>query len=151
MVIVARRTPPSEMAARHNRVAAAMAAEEREARPRVANVRAALEAWNPRPLVYRGRRIPARPIAWDDGMRLLEAAGELERWGAEGGQDLWALRTLYRQVVDLCWVALRPRWMPRWAQRLRPNPFRRATEAELAEILGFAARCRTISLVGHRS
>ena len=46
-------------------------------------------------------------------MRLLEAAADLERWAEDGGRDLGALRTLYRRTVDLCWIALRPRWVPR--------------------------------------
>lgn len=149
-MIAIRRTPPAEMAARHNRVAAAMR-DVRPERPEVANIGPALEAWDPSPLYFRGRRIAARPISWDDGMRLLEAAADLERWAEDGGRDLGVLRALYRRTVDLCWIALRPRWVPRWLQRIRPNPFRRATETELGEILDFAARCRTISLVGHRS
>ena len=148
-MIVARRTPPAAMLAAHNRVAAAMAAEE-PARPDVVNIAAAREAWDPRPLYFRGRRIPARPIAWEDGLALLEVADALERWAkSEGGLD--ELRALYRRVTDLAWVALRPRWVPRWLQRLRRNPFRRATEEEVRELLSFAGRCRTISLVGYRS
>lgn len=144
------RTPPAAMLERHARVAAAMAEAERE-RPAVANIGPAREMWDPRPLYYRGRRILPRPIAWEDGLELLEAAAALEEWAKRRNGDLDELRRLYRRIVDLCWVALRPRWMPRWLQRLRRNPFRRATEAEIREILGFAGRCRTISLVGHRS
>lgn len=138
------------MLERHARVAAAMAEAERE-RPAVANIGPAREMWDPRPLYYRGRRILPRPIAWNDGLDLLEAALELERWSLKEVADLAVLRGLYRRIADLAWIALRPPWIPRWVQRLRRNPFRRATETELREILGFAGRCRTISLVGHRS
>lgn len=147
-MIVARRTPPAAMLAAHNRVAAAVAAEDRT---EIANVGVALEVWTPIPLYFRGRRILPRPVSWEDGLRLLEAADALERWARTDSGDLATLRTLFRRVADLCWIAARPRWLPAWAQRLRRNPFRRATEAELREVLRFFGRCRTISLVGYRS
>lgn len=152
-MIVARRTPPAEMAAAHNRVAAAMAAEERGRGrgPAVANIEAAREMWTPRPLYFRGRRIAPRPIDWNEGLDLLKAALKLEEWRLERGEDLEELRALYRRIADLAWLALRAPWMPRWLRRRQRNPFRRATETELREILDFAGRCQTISLVGHRS
>src|SRR5690606_15331519 len=138
------------MLERQARVAAAMAEVERE-RPTVANIGPAREICTPRPLYYRGRRILPRPITWEAGLALLEAASALEQRARTPDGDLEELRRLYREVVDLCWVALRPRWVPRWLQRLRRNPFRRATEAEIREILVFLGRCRTISLVGSRA
>lgn len=143
------RTPPAAMLERHARVAAAMAEIERE-RPEVVNAGPAREIWMPRPLYYRGRRISPRPISWEDGLALLEAASALERWAKRPDGDLDELRRLYREIVDLCWIVIRPRWMPRWLQRLRRNPFRRATETEIREVLAFLGRCRTISLVGSR-
>lgn len=160
MVIVARRTPPSEMLAAHqrNRVAGAIAAEERERAPRAANVGAVREIWSPVPLPFRGRLIPARPIQWEEGLDLMEAALELERWteGRKPGgtltrEELTELRAIYRRIMDLAWMALRPWWMPRWMRAWQRNPFRRATEPELLQIMDFVGRCRTISLVGHRS
>ena len=148
-MIAIRRTPPAVMLERQARVAAAMAEAERE-RPEVVNAGPAREIWMPRPLYYRGRRISPRPISWEDGLALLEAASALERWAKRPDGDLDELRRLYREIVDLCWIAIRPRWMPRWLQRLRRNPFRRATETEIREVLVFLGRCRTISLVGSR-
>lgn len=138
------------MMERHARVAATMAEVERE-RPAVVNAGPAREIWTPRPLYYRGRRIAPRPISWEDGLALLEAASALEQWARTPDGDLEELRRLYREIVELCWIAIRPRWMPRWLQRLRRNPFRRATETEIREVLAFLGRCRTISLVGSRS
>src|SRR5690606_7698951 len=100
------------MLERRPRGAAAMAEAERE-RPVVANSGPARAVWDPRPLYCRGRRIRPRPIAWEDGLALLEAASALERWARSPDGNLDELRRLYREVVDLCWVALRPRWMPR--------------------------------------
>ena len=137
------------MLERQARMAAAMAEVERE-RPQVANIGPAREIWEPRPLMYRGRKILPRPIRWEEGLELLEAAATLEEWAKRRDGDLDELRRLYRRIVDLCWVVLRPPWMPRWLQRLRRNPFRGATEAEIREVLGFCGRCRTISLVGYR-
>lgn len=150
-MIVARRTPPAEMAAAHNRVAAAMAAEERERGPAVANIGPAREAWTPRPLYFRGRRIAPRPIDFNEGLDLLVAALDLEEWKLDERGDLDELRVIYHRIAALAWLALRPPWMPRWLRRRQRNPFRRATETELREILTFAGRCQTISLVGHRS
>src|SRR5690625_92905 len=160
MVIVARRPPPAEMRANHQRrVAGAIAAEEREReRPRVANVGAVREIWSPRPLAFRGRLIPARPIQWEEGLDLMEAGLALERW-TEGRrpedpmtrEELAELRGIYRSIMDLAWMALRPPWMPRWLRSRQRNPFRRATEPEILQIMDFVGRCRTISLVGHRS
>src|SRR5690606_22954081 len=106
MVIVARRTPPAEMMQNHNRVAGAISAEERERAPRAANVGAVREIWSPVPLVYRGRLIPARPIQWEEGLDLMEAALELERWtegrkpeGSLTREELTELRAIYRRIM----------------------------------------------------
>jgi hypothetical protein len=122
----------------------------RDPAPAVANIGPALEAWTPRPLYFRGRKILPRPVEWDDGVALLKAAAGLEEW-AKSDDGFEELRARYGRVVELCWTCARPRWVPRWVQRRRRNPFRRATEAEIKELLHFFGRCRTISLVGHRS
>lgn len=148
-MIAINRVSPESMAAAHNRVAAARVAKDQG--PAFVNAGPAREIWQPRPLYYRGRKIAPRPISWEEGLALLETAAELEQWARSKGEDLVHLRRLYRRLVDLCWMCARPRGMPRWVQRLRRNPFRRATEQELQELLRFFGRCRTISLVGYRS
>ena len=101
---------------------------------------------------YRGRVYELGHVSFEDGIRLVEARAaivaleDVEPDEENTAAYLGALRTV---------VALAPRYllpMNRlrrlfWRLRLRRNPFRSATDAEVGHLLGFFLGCRTRSSV----
>lgn len=120
--------------------------------PRVANLDPSRELEGPAPLPWGTRTYAIRPIRHEDGLDLLELALRLEAVFEDGdpAEMLREYRRVVREITRRCWMLLRPRWVPAFLWRLRPNPFRRATLAEVKDILGFFGRCQTTSRVRHR-
>jgi hypothetical protein len=100
-------------------------------------------------LEYRGRRYPVRPIGALDGLRLMVISSRLAE--AQSGPDpLAALRASYADVLREVHRLCRPPGWRGWLWRLRRNPFRDATFAEVKQLLDFCARCQTTSSVRYR-
>lgn len=106
---------------------------------------------------YRDVAYEVLPVSFDDGLRLcearaaLDAAADDDRLTPEVARDA---RQSLRFVASLATRYLRPvRWWRRllWALRLRRNPYRRATEAEVGQLLGFFLGCRTMSRARSRA
>lgn len=124
---------PHEMAAAHR------AAAPRSAQPRaLRNLRPVLELGNTTYVTFRGRAYGVPPLPWRDGQRLmalwiqaLQFPGPLT---AETHPKYYAI---IQQLPALLWSLCRPvGLLPRLARRLglHRNPFRQATEQELAEL-----------------
>ncbi|HEY8504972.1 MAG TPA: hypothetical protein VIL46_10345, partial [Gemmataceae bacterium] len=136
-MITIERVSPEEMLRRSAAVAATAAASS----PRVANTDAALQLHAVLPFRFRGRRIPVRPLPFHDGVLLMQLAERAEEASRRG--DWRAYGQAAFEAMDICWRNAGPRWLPRWVQRLRRNPFRRASIAEVGDILRFFALCQT--------
>lgn len=101
---------------------------------------------------FRGRMYELQPVSFTDGVRLLEAKNAIDvvAHGEPSRADILAYRAALRRIVRMTRKYLLPRGRLRqvaWRMRLGRNPFRKATEAELGEILGFFYGCRTSSAV----
>lgn len=100
-------------------------------------------------LPYRGVMYELRPVSFPDGLRLLEARNAIEEAGAgSDAASVKAIGSALRTVVGMTRRYLRPRGRLRglrWRLRLSRNPFRRATESEVGEILGFFLASRMMS------
>lgn len=100
---------------------------------------------------YRGVAYEILPVSFDDGVRLCEARAALDVAEDDDLLTPEAAREARRAlhfVASLSTRYLRPvRWWRRllWALRLRRNPYRRATETEVGQLLGFFLGCRTMS------
>lgn len=90
---------------------------------------------------FRGRMYEFRPIGFADGLRLLEARRLLENVEAEPTpENVAGARAALHMVAGMARKYLRPRGRLRrlrWRLRLSRNPYRRATEAEVGQLLGF--------------
>jgi hypothetical protein len=101
--------------------------------------------------VFRGVAYEIVPVSFEDGIRLSEVRAALaeaedeERLTPEVARDA---RNALRFVASLAPKYLRPLRLPArllWALRLRRNPYRRATEVEVGQLLGFFWGCRMTS------
>lgn len=99
------------------------------------------------------RRYELLPVSFEDGLRLLQARQAIEDMEEESvpkPETIRAYRDALRVVVRLAPRYLAPRGPLRrllWRLRIRRNPVRRATEAELGQMLGFFLGCRMSSRV----
>lgn len=102
---------------------------------------------------FRGRRYELLPVSFSDGVRLIRAriaVEELDSETAPTESDVEAYTEALRTVVGLAGCYLVPRRPVRrllWRLGLTRNPARRATEAEVARLLGFFLGCRMRSSV----
>lgn len=102
---------------------------------------------------YRGRMYELLPVSFEDGLRLTQAQTVIEELEGERRptqEDSEAYARALRLVVRMTCRYLLPRGRLRrlrWRLRIGRNPFRRATEAELGELLGFFLGCRMRSRV----
>lgn len=102
---------------------------------------------------FRGRMYELRPVSFADGIRLLEAEADISECVAREVTGRDAARqyaAAARLIIRMAPRYLLPRGRVRrlfWRLRLRRNPFRKATDAEVGEILGFLFGCRTMSSV----
>ena len=109
--------------------------------PRPLNMEHILDLGNTVFFTFRGRAYGIPPLAWKDGERLLDAWLELREMGNvdERAKVLPYFRAINR-LQRLLWKACRPTGPLRRLLRLlrlHPNPFREATEGELAELAVF--------------
>ena len=109
--------------------------------PRALNLDAILDLGNIVFFTFRGRAYGIPPLAWRDGERLLDAWLEAKELGAQ--LERKTLRPYFRciqRLQQLLWKSTRPtgpvRRLLRFAH-LHRNPFRDATEGELAELAVF--------------
>lgn len=88
---------------------------------------------------YRGRRFVLPPIPYSDGLRLHEMTLRIAQ-----ASDMESIEDTMREAVEafarLASPASVVRFVPR---RLRPNPFRKASEREIGQLLDFFWMRRT--------
>lgn len=103
--------------------------------------------------VFRGVAYELLPISFEDGIRVSEARAALmeaedeDRLTPEVARDA---RRALKLVANLAPKYLRPlRWPRRllWALGLKRNPYRRATEVEVGQLMGFFLGSRTMCRV----
>ena len=102
---------------------------------------------------YRGRMYELGHVSFEDGIRLVLARAAIVGLGADDDPTPENVAT-YLQAMRVV-VAMAPRYMVPvgrvrrlfWRLRLRRNPFRTATDAEVGHLLGFFLGCRTRSRV----
>lgn len=106
-------------------------------------------------MTYKGTLYELGHVSFEDGLELTrarEALEQLEEAVTEANVRAYALAA--QRVVDMAPKYLFPvhgRFRRlRWRLRLRRNPFRDATDAEVGLLLGFFLRCRMRSRVGSR-
>jgi hypothetical protein len=66
-------------------------------------------------------------------------------------ETLGELRAILEEAVEMFPRLARPVGWRRFVWRLLPNPFRRASEFEIGELIGFFSGCRMMSRVRHPS
>ncbi len=101
---------------------------------------------------YRGRMYELGHVSFEDGLRLLSAQEAIE--ALEGSESTPENRAAYLHAMRLI-VAMAPRYLLPvapvrrffWRLRIRRNPFRKATDAEVGQFLGFFLGCRMRSRV----
>jgi len=143
--IVIEAISPQEMLARH-KAAGGIWADPPSRDTRMQNVDEALQLGAPLVFRYRNRKIVARPLPFHAGVRLMQLAEAAE--DAANRKDWPEYAKHAGEAMRVCWQhAGHPR-LPRWVQRLRRNPFRDASMAEVREILSFFGRCQMLSLAG---
>jgi hypothetical protein len=101
---------------------------------------------------YCGRMYELIPVSFEDGLRLTEARARVTDLHDRDltPDNLRAYRGALRVIVRMAPKYLVPRGRLRrvlWRLRVRRNPFRDATDAEVGELLGFFLGCRMMSRV----
>lgn len=123
-----------------------------------ANVGAALlllEADSVR-IPYRGHVYELGHVSFEDGLRLVQARTAVE--ALEGATVTDENRGPYLEGMRLI-VSMAPRYLRPvrpvrrffWRLRIRRNPFRKATDLEVSQLLGFFLACRMRSRVQFRT
>ncbi len=101
---------------------------------------------------YRGRVYELGHVSFEDGVRLVLARSAITSIGDDSATP--ANVSAYLEAMRVI-VGMAPRYMVPvgrvrrffWRLRIRRNPFRRATDAEVGHLLGFFLGCRTRSRV----
>ena len=104
---------------------------------------------------YRGRLYELGYVSFEDGIRLIEARTAITALedGEETPEKISAYLRSMRFIVRLApryMVPVRPVRRLFWRLRLRRNPFRKATDAEVGHLLGFFLASRMRSRVPSR-
>jgi hypothetical protein len=137
-----------EIKARWARVARKPAPKPAEPAPRPLNMNHILDLGNVVYFTFRGRAYGIPPLAWRDGEALLDAWLEARSFGDIDNRDkMRGYFRAIRRIQRLVWKGCRPTGPFRRLLRLlhlHANPFRRATEGELAELAVFMLGRRTI-------
>jgi hypothetical protein len=123
--------------------------------PRARNVRATrlLVGAEQLAIEYRDVQYELLPVEFADGVLLAECRARVEAIEDESKLDPMVVRdylVALRKVVALAPKYLRPLGRVRrllWRLGIRKNPYRRATEAEIGQLLGFFLGCRMRSRV----
>ena len=105
---------------------------------------------------YRGRLYELGHVSFEDGIRLIEARTGID--GLKDGEETAERVAAYLRGMRYV-VGLAPRYMVPvkrvrrlfWRLRLRRNPFRKATDAEVGHLLGFFLASRMRSRVPYRA
>jgi len=109
--------------------------------PRALNLNHVMDLGNTVFFIFRGRAFGIPPLAWREGEKILDVWLEAQSFG--GALERENLRAYYgciKRLQKLTWKNCRPSGPIRRFLRLlhlHPNPFRRATEGELAELAVF--------------
>ena len=120
------------------------------------NVRATLQALGDVVrITHRGRLYELGHVSFEDGLRLTEASAAIESIkDATAAATVENLATYLRAGLTV--VGMAPRYLRPvtlvgrllWPFRLRRNPFRNSTDAEVGQLLGFFLASRMRSRVG---
>lgn len=109
--------------------------------PRALNLEAVLDLGNTIFFTFRGRAYGIPPLAWREGEQILDTWLEAREIGDTLKRDsLTDYYAAIRKLQRLVWKNSRPTGPGRRLLRflhLHPNPFRRATEGEIAELAVF--------------
>jgi len=115
--------------------------------PLALNLHSVMDLGNTVFFTFRGRAYGIPPLAWREGEKILAAwLKALEFNGTLERQDLPAYFRVFRELQQLLWKNCRPTGPTRRILRflhLHRNPFRRATEGEIAELAVFMLGRRT--------
>jgi hypothetical protein len=127
--------------------------------PEPVNVDAAVQVLGPGVFWFAGRKYVVPRVPFVEGIQLqalllrlrrLRTASMAPAASAEEEADrMKQALTLFRESVEIFPRVARPAGWSRFVWRLLPNPFRRASPAEVGELLGFLYGCQTRSSVGY--
>jgi len=117
---------------------------------KIANVNPLLGRDRAREFEYRGRRYVVPPIDYREGAALqLFIQTEMQPWTDKA--PTWETMDEYEAVcaasAEMVWRLCRPAGWRRFLKRWMHNPFMRAGDNELSDIIGFFWQCRTKSSV----
>ena len=109
--------------------------------PRALNLDHVMDLGNSIFFIFRGRAYGIPPLAWKKGEKILDTWLEAKNLGAIDSRD--KIRPYFRAIRELqrlLWKNCRPTGPMRrllYRLHLHRNPFRRATEGEIAELAVF--------------
>lgn len=116
---------------------------ERNAPPMVSNAEELGAIDEPRYLRWRGRRYRVDPIPVKPGARLLEIQMSILRAGAGIEPRKGKLIDAYLDAIELMGELIKPTGWRRAFSWILPNPFLKASEKEIGQVLDFLWICRT--------
>lgn len=119
-------------------------------RPEVKNRAALVYLTDPLRVPFQGRLYELPPVGFRDGDRIMALREVLGDPDAEPKARREANEAAIRLIRRLV-TPDRGLYRIRWKLRLVRNPFRRATDVEIGEMLGFLAACRMRSSITDRS
>lgn len=109
--------------------------------PRALNLDHVMDLGNTIFFIFRGRAYGIPPLAWREGERILDTWLEAKTYGAAlERKNLPAYYACFQKLQRLLWKNCKPTGpVRRLLNRLHlhPNPFRLATEGEIAELAVF--------------
>lgn len=119
---------------------------ERERGPQTANAGTVLALAEAGAVFFRGVPWRVPPVSYRDGIRLQQLGDRLAALALAGAPDAEQEAVITEMVIAFRGL-VRPVGWRRLLGRLLPNPFRRASEAEVGQLLAFFTLCRTRSSV----
>ena len=109
--------------------------------PRAMNLDHVMDLGNSIFFIFRGRAYGIPPLAWREGERILDTWLEAKTFGASlERKNLPAYYACFKKLQRLLWKNCKPTGPLRrllYRLHLHRNPFRRATEGEIAELAVF--------------
>jgi hypothetical protein len=134
-------------------VQAAMAEQATAREPANRNLGPVLDLSRPLPLEFRGQTYLVPPVPYAVGVALVGLQERVRRLQGqpESEETLTELRDILHDAVALFPSLVRPTGWRRLFRRVLPNPFRKASEFEIGELIGFFSGCRMRSGVRHPS
>jgi hypothetical protein len=137
--------------AQANRIADRLGA---DTTPELANLEAVLALVRPGVLPYGGLRYSVAPVPYGEGLECQSMLLDLKRLsdGPQNAESLERTRALCARAIAIFPRLTQPRgWMRRLFWPITPNPFRRATVADVRTLLGFFYLSAMRSSVGDLS